>query len=127
VADGWEAHGGFVYTTDWSGRPVVRDRFHWVVAEGIGAAAALHAATGEPRYEAWYRTFWDFADLHLRDREHGGWHSELDPDNRPAAATWPGKPDTYHAFQATLVPRLPLAPGMAVALRDGAASAGQRP
>jgi sulfoquinovose isomerase len=119
VEDGWEPHGGFVYTTRQDGRAVVRDRFHWVVAEAIGAAAALHAATANPRYEDWYRTFWDFAAAHLRDRRHGGWCSELDEDNRPAARTWPGKPDTYHAFQATLVPRLPLAPGMAVALRDG--------
>jgi len=118
--DGWEESGGFVYTTDHDGRPVVRERFHWVVAEGIGAAAALRAVTGDARYEAWYRRLWDFADLHLRDRRHGGWHSELDEENRPAARTWLGKPDTYHAFQATLIPRLPLAPGMAAALRDGA-------
>jgi sulfoquinovose isomerase len=119
VDDGWEPHGGFVYTTDHKGAPVVRDRFHWVVAEAIGAAAALYAHTGDEGYDAWYRTFWDYADTYLRDREHGGWHSELDADNRPASRTWPGKPDTYHAFQATLVPRLPLAPGMALALRHG--------
>ena len=49
VADGWHADGapGFVYTTDWEGRPVVRQRMHWVVAEGIAAAAALHRRTGE--------------------------------------------------------------------------------
>ena len=43
VADGWDADGaeGFVYTTDWDGSPVVRDRMHWVVAEAICAAAAL--------------------------------------------------------------------------------------
>jgi mannose/cellobiose epimerase-like protein (N-acyl-D-glucosamine 2-epimerase family) len=98
---------------------VVRERFHWVVAEAIGAAAALYAVTGDDGYDAWYRTFWDFADVHLRDRRQGGWRSELDEENRPAAGTWPGKPDTYHAFQATLIPRLPLSPGMAVALRDG--------
>ena len=53
-------------------------------------------------------------------RRHGGWHSELDEENRPAARTWLGKPDTSPAFPATLIPRLPLAPGMAAALRDGA-------
>ena len=49
VADGWHVDGapGFVYTTDWQGRPVVRQRMHWVVAEGISAAAALHRRTGE--------------------------------------------------------------------------------
>ena len=39
------------------------------------------------------------------------------PDNRPAAGTWAGKPDVYHAFQATLVPRLPVWPPFAAALR----------
>ena len=35
---------------------------------------------------------------------------------------WNGKPDTYHAVQATLVPRLPLAPTLATALKNGALS-----
>jgi mannose/cellobiose epimerase-like protein (N-acyl-D-glucosamine 2-epimerase family) len=43
----------------------------WVVAEAIGAAAALHAATGEARFAHWYQTFWDFAGRHLIDRENG--------------------------------------------------------
>ena len=41
--EGWQAEGGFVYTTDHEGRPVVTDRMHWVVTEAIGAAAVLHA------------------------------------------------------------------------------------
>ena len=32
MADGWDG-SGLVYTTDESGQPVVRDRFHWVVCE----------------------------------------------------------------------------------------------
>jgi mannose/cellobiose epimerase-like protein (N-acyl-D-glucosamine 2-epimerase family) len=57
---------------------------------------------------------------HLLDRERGSWRHELNPDNRPAARTWHGKPDIYHAIQATLVPRLPLAPSFAGALRGQA-------
>jgi len=118
VADGWDrSAGGFAYTTDSGGRPVVRERFHWVLAEGIGAAATLLAATGEAAYEECYRTFWDFADVHLRDRRHGGWHHELDAENQPSATTWVGKPDLYHAVQATLIPRLGIAPSLAGALR----------
>jgi mannose/cellobiose epimerase-like protein (N-acyl-D-glucosamine 2-epimerase family) len=37
----------------------------------------------------------------------GSWHHELDPDNRPASAIWPGKPDVYHAYQAVLLTLLP--------------------
>ena len=40
----------------WTGGPSSRDRLHWVVTEAIGAAAALHAVTGEAGYERWYRT-----------------------------------------------------------------------
>ena len=53
------------------------------------------------------------------DADLGSWRHELDPSNRPSGVTWNGKPDTYHALQATLVPRLPLAPTFAAALRDG--------
>lgn len=51
------------------------------------------------------------------DAEHGSWHHELDPSNHPASTVWQGKPDVYHAVQATLVPMLPLAPSFATALR----------
>jgi mannose/cellobiose epimerase-like protein (N-acyl-D-glucosamine 2-epimerase family) len=119
TADGWEANGGVVYTTDHDGRPVVRDRFHWVIAEGIAAAGALGRVTGDEAYEGWYRRFWEFAEAHLIDRQRGSWRHELDGENRPAGRTWHGKPDLYHAVQATLVPRLPLAPTFARALTDG--------
>lgn len=118
VADGWHADGepGFVYTTDWTGTPVVRDRFHWVVAEGIAAAAALHRRTGEERYAERYAEWWAYVDAHVRDVERGSWRHELDPANHPSASVWPGKPDLYHAVQATLLPRLPLAPSLATAV-----------
>ncbi len=118
VADGWAVDGaeGFVYTVDFDGRPVVRERMHWVLAEAIGAAAALHEVTGEDRYEQCYRRWWDHAAAHFLDREGGSWWHELSPDLRPSATVWQGKPDVYHALQATLVPRLPLAPSFATAL-----------
>lgn len=119
VADGWMAPGGFVYTTDHDGRPVVPDRLHWPVTEAIGAAAALHAVTGEDEYAAWEQRCWAFAEVHLVDRERGGWRHELDSALRPAERTWQGKPDVYHAFQATLIPRLPVRPSLAGALRGG--------
>ncbi len=121
VEDGWAADGadGFVYTTGWSGEPVVRTRMHWVVAEAIGASAALFERTGESRFADRYAAWWDYAERHLIDHEHGSWHHELDPANRPAATVWPGKPDVYHALQATLIPRLPLAPTLPAALRAG--------
>lgn len=120
VTDGWAVDGsdGFIYTVDPDGVPVIHERMHWVVTEAIGAAAALYAATGEPDYEQWYRSWWDYADVHLIEAP-GAWRHELGPDNRPSATTWPGKPDIYHALQASLVPRLPLTPAFAPALAQG--------
>ncbi|MFI5931911.1 AGE family epimerase/isomerase [Actinoplanes sp. NPDC051494] len=122
AADGWAVDGapGFVYTTDWDGRPVSRQRMHWVAAEAVGAAAVLHARTGDDRYQVRYARWWDYIRHHVVDREHGSWHHELDSGNQPAASTWPGKPDLYHAVQATLIPRAPLAPGLAAACAAGA-------
>ena len=103
----------------WTAGPLVADRLHWPVTEAIGAAAALHAVTGEARYEHWYRTCWDFAGAHLIDRARGSWHAELDDGLQPSEQTWSGKPDVYHSLQATLIPRLPVSPSLAGALRDG--------
>ncbi len=118
VTDGWEADGkpGFIYTTGWDGTPITRDRLHWVTAEAIAAAAALYRRTSEDHYARDYTTWWEFAATYFIDRQRGSWHHELDPSNRVAASVWPGKPDLYHAVQATLIPTLPLAPSLAAAL-----------
>ncbi|MCV2395769.1 AGE family epimerase/isomerase [Actinotalea sp. M2MS4P-6] len=118
VADGWASDGadGFVYTTDWEGRPVVRERMHWVLAEGVNTAHALHGVTGDARYLTDEASWWAYADAYLIDHELGSWHHELDPQNRPSATVWPGKPDTYHAYQAALLPTVPLVPSFAAAL-----------
>lgn len=120
VREGWAVDGedGFVYTVDFDGEPVVRDRMHWVVTEAIAAAAALSRATGEASYAAWYQTWWDYAQLTMLDGS-GSWVHQLDPDNHPADTVWPGKPDIYHAIQASLIPRLPLWPALASALKAG--------
>ncbi|WP_092865208.1 AGE family epimerase/isomerase [Quadrisphaera sp. DSM 44207] len=123
VREGWRAdgHEGFVYTTDFDGAPVVTARMHWVVTEGIAAAAAMYAATGEPAYADRYEEWWDHAERLFVDREKGSWRHELDARGRPATGTWSGKPDVYHAVQACLVPQLPLTPMLPAALRDASA------
>ena len=49
VKDAWNADGapGIVYTTDWEGKPVVHDRMHWTLAEGVNTAATLYHVTGK--------------------------------------------------------------------------------
>lgn len=122
IEQGWAVDGasGLIYTVDWKGRPVVRQRMHWVLAEGLAAAAVLARCTGDPSYRDWEERWWAYADRFLIDFERGGWHQELDEHNRPAATVWPGKPDVYHAYQPTILTRAPLAPSVpaaAVALR----------
>lgn len=121
VRDGWDVDGapGFVYTVDWQGRPVVRERMHWVAAEAVAAAAALHAATGDARYDDLYTQWWEYVGEHVLDRRGGSWWHELGPDSRVSRTVWVGKADVYHAVQATLLPRLPLAPALAPALAAG--------
>ena len=118
MADGWLDQGGLAYTTDFEGVPVVPDRFHWPVAEGIGAAATLHEVGVDALAD--YRRLWDFARERLVDPA-GGWHHELGADGAPAAVTWSGKPDVYHAVQACLVPLLPVGTGFAAGLTRGGA------
>lgn len=119
IADGWARDGadGFVYTTDWDGTPVVRHRMHWVLAEALSAGWVLDEALGVPRYADLVRTWWEYADRHLVDALDGSWHHELDERNEPSTATWGGKPDVYHAYQAALQPTLPVTPTYATALR----------
>lgn len=121
VRDAWAPDGapGFVYSVDWAGNPIVRERIRWVVVEAMGGASALYAATGDPEYERWYRTFWDYAHEYLMDYEGGSWWQELDQNNVPSHEVWDGKPDIYHLMHCLLVPRLPLHPGMAPALAAG--------
>ena len=117
----WAVDGaaGIVYTLDWNQRPVVRERLHWTHAEASAAAQALLKRTGELHYETWYRRIWEFCETHFIDRVHGSWHHELNPHNQPSSTIWGGKPDLYHAWQAVLLPALPLAPSMASAIGAG--------
>ena len=103
VESGWdEAYGGFYYTLDRDGDPVVSDKYGWPVAEAIGAAATLADLTGEERYREWYERLWAYAEAELL-AGGGNWYGRLDrendripPDDGPAVE--PG----YHPIGASL-------------------------
>lgn len=118
VSDGWAVDGadGFVYTTDWQGRPVVRTRMHWVLTEAVNTATVLHRVTGDQHYLHDVARWWAYAERFLVDHDRGSWRHELDPQNQPSAKVWPGKPDVYHAYQAAVLPEVPTAPAFAAAL-----------
>ncbi|WP_152361610.1 AGE family epimerase/isomerase [Microlunatus speluncae] len=119
---GWQVDGapGFVYTIDWDGEPVVHTRPHWVVAEAIAATATWRAVAPEPIFDERLTLVIDYTERHLIDHDQGSWHHELDRDNRPSTIMWDGKPDLYHALQASLLTELPIGPSLVARLRAAA-------
>ncbi|QCX46007.1 AGE family epimerase/isomerase [Arcanobacterium haemolyticum] len=118
LADGWDADGapGIVYTTDFDGEPVVHERMHWTICEGIAASAAFATYAEQSgdqekvaEMQLWFDTFMDYAREYLIEAP-GRWIHELDQTNTPSGITWPGKPDVYHAAQCMLMPELGLTP-----------------
>jgi mannose/cellobiose epimerase-like protein (N-acyl-D-glucosamine 2-epimerase family) len=108
VLDAWDKRsGGFYYTLDWDGRPLIRDRYWWPCCEGVAASAFLNAIDGDTSYEEWYRRIWNFIAVRFIDRENGGWRAQIDDSMRPNSGPFFGKVDIYHAMQACLIPTLP--------------------
>ncbi len=106
ISDAWNSDGapGIVYTTDWSGHPVVRDRMHWTLAEAINTSAVLYRVTKDQKYADDYAEFMRYLDETVLDHSCGSWFHQLDEHNNLKETVWPGKSDLYHAFQAMLIP-----------------------
>lgn len=80
---GWDdSYGGFYYTVDRDGAPIITDKYRWPVAEAIGAAAVLYDRTGEDRYREWYERFWEYATVHLVTAA-SCWRHRLTRTNEP--------------------------------------------
>lgn len=118
MTDAWGADGeeGLVYTTDWEGRPVVHDRMHWTLAEAINTSATLYKLTTDDYYADCYEKLMSYLDKYVIDHETGSWFHQLDEHNRLKETVWPGKPDVYHAFQAMLIPYMPVDKSIAKAV-----------
>ena len=98
---GWEDDGGgFYYTLDDGGNPVVADKYGWAVAEAIGAAAALAERTGDVRYRRWDDRFWAYATDHLV-APAGNWYERVDATNEPyPTGDGPAVEPGYHPIGA---------------------------
>jgi mannose/cellobiose epimerase-like protein (N-acyl-D-glucosamine 2-epimerase family) len=108
--DAWDTErGGFIYTLNPDGTPAIKDRYWWPVTEAIGVLATLIKLDPTRADEEWYRKLWEFADGHFIDHDRGGWYPEIDDAGMPTDAQFKGKPDIYHAVQASL---FALAPGI---------------
>lgn len=98
LAHGWDwDHGGIVYGFAFESLrepapgPVVvegdayvcdDEKYFWVQAEAIAAAARLYAATGDGAYRDWYQRIWAYAWQHFVDHRFGAWYRILDRSNR---------------------------------------------
>lgn len=79
----WDAQrGGMHYTFTPGGKVLDTDRYYWVLAETIAAAAVLADRTGERRYWDWYDKLWAWSWDYLVDTERGGWYRILDEQGR---------------------------------------------
>ncbi|MEO8672200.1 MAG: AGE family epimerase/isomerase [Tahibacter sp.] len=58
------------------------DKYFWVQAESLAAAALLAEATGETGYWLWYDRIWSYAWAHFVDHRNGAWYRILDRENR---------------------------------------------
>lgn len=102
--DAWRLDGGFVYTLSHDGLVSISDRYWWPVTEAIGAISTLLKIDPRPEDAVWYDRLWKFADDRLIDHAQGGWFPELDEAGNPVSRQFLGKPDIYHALQATFLP-----------------------
>jgi len=99
---GWDAaHGGLVYGFDPDGQVCDGDKYFWVQAESLAAAAWLAVRSGDAAYWQWYERLWAYAWQHFVDHEHGAWYRLLSPANAKLSdeKSPAGKTD-YHTMGA---------------------------
>lgn len=84
VEDGWDdERGGFYYTFDREGSPIVEDKYTWALEEGLGAAARLGAATGDDDYWEWFDTIHAYLDEYATNHSLGIRYERLTPEGEP--------------------------------------------
>ncbi|WP_428634895.1 AGE family epimerase/isomerase [Sedimenticola sp.] len=83
LAVAWdEINGGIVYGFDPEGAICDDDKYFWVQAETMAAAARLAIISGESGYWDWYDRIWQYCYKHLIDHNYGSWYRILTVDNK---------------------------------------------
>ena len=83
LARAWDpVHGGICYGFAPDGSVCDSDKYFWVQAESLAAAALLHARTGQAQYDEWYSKLWAYAWEHFIDHQYGAWYRILTQDNK---------------------------------------------
>jgi mannose/cellobiose epimerase-like protein (N-acyl-D-glucosamine 2-epimerase family) len=78
----WDAeNGGIHYGFGTEGEICDGDKYFWVQAESLAAAAVLAERTGKNGYWIWYDKIWAYSWRHFVDHEFGAWYRLLSADN----------------------------------------------
>ncbi|MDE1962460.1 MAG: AGE family epimerase/isomerase [Xanthomonadaceae bacterium] len=102
LAAAWdEVNGGICYGFAPDGRVCDGEKYFWVQAESLAAAALLEDRTGDTTYGDWYERIWRYSWQHLVDHAYGAWYRILTRENRKIddAKSPAGKTD-YHTMGA---------------------------
>ena len=93
--------GGICYGFAPDGRWCDTDKYFWVQAEVLAAAALLAARSGDRAYWSWYERIWAYSWEYLVDHQYGAWFRILDRENRKYSdeKSPAGKTD-YHTMGA---------------------------
>ena len=82
VEMGWdEKSEGLFYGFAPNGDISDKDKYFWVQAESLAAAAVLANRTGDDYYWEWYDRIWSFSWEHMIDHKYGAWFRILDSNN----------------------------------------------
>lgn len=75
-------YGGICYGFAPDGSICDGDKYFWVQAESLAAAALLAQATGKQTYRDWYQHIWTYSWQHLIDHQYGAWFRILSRENQ---------------------------------------------
>ena len=82
VEMGWdEKSEGLFYGFAPNGDICDKDKYFWVHAESLAAAAVLANRTGDDYYWEWYDRIWSYSWKHMIDHKYGAWFRILDSNN----------------------------------------------
>ncbi|NKB75802.1 MAG: AGE family epimerase/isomerase [Gammaproteobacteria bacterium] len=94
-------NGGICYGFAPDGSICDSDKYFWVQAESLAAAAMLGEALNNNNYRDWYQRIWNYSWNHMIDHEYGAWYRILNRQNEKydALKSPAGKTD-YHTMGA---------------------------
>ena len=82
VEMGWdEKSEGLFYGFAPNGDICDKDKYFWVHAESLAAAAVLANRTGDDYYWEWYDRIWSYSWKYMIDHKYGAWFRILDSNN----------------------------------------------